>query len=228
MPFDPTNVTLGDMVHGGAIATLADMTVMATAWAGAEVPDSLRGVTTSLSMQFLAPARATDLIGVGRVLRRGKTLVNCDVDIVTPDGEAGREGDRHLQSRLRRQLMVKQLAAGRNIASASWVGEEQRGVPWPPSFIVARSSAPPHRRHLHSSQWFRQQWLTRSNAGRGPSSTRRPTPASQQRCHPRRLRRHRRRPRGTATRRPTSRSVSARPSRSYRYAPASSRISRWA
>src|SRR6476469_4959234 len=88
MPFDSTNVTLGDMVHGGAIATLADMTVMATAWAGAEVPDSLRGVTTSLSMQFLAPARATDLIGVGRVLRRGKTLVNCDVDVVTPDGEA--------------------------------------------------------------------------------------------------------------------------------------------
>ena len=88
MPFDPTNVTLGDMVHGGAIASLADMTVMAAAWAGAEVPDSLRGVTTSLSMQFLAPARATDLIGVGRVLRRGKTLVNCDVDVVTPDGEA--------------------------------------------------------------------------------------------------------------------------------------------
>ena len=88
MPFDPTNVTLGDMVHGGAIASLADMTVMAAAWAGADVPDSLRGVTTSLAMQFLAPARATDLIGVGRVLRRGKTLVNCDVDVVTPDGEA--------------------------------------------------------------------------------------------------------------------------------------------
>ena len=88
MPWDPTNVTLGDMVHGGAIAALADVTVMAAAWAGAEVPDSLRGVTTSMSMQFLAPARATDLIGVGRVLRRGKTLVNCDVDVVTPDGEA--------------------------------------------------------------------------------------------------------------------------------------------
>ena len=88
MPFDPTNVTLGDMVHGGAIATLADMTVMAAAWASVAVPESLRGVTTSLSMQFLAPARATELIGVGRVLRRGKTLVNCDVDVVTPDGEA--------------------------------------------------------------------------------------------------------------------------------------------
>jgi uncharacterized protein (TIGR00369 family) len=88
MPWDPSNVTLGDMVHGGAIAALADVTVMAAAWAGAEVPDSLRGVTTSMAMQFLAPARATDLIGVGRVLRRGKTLVHCDVDVLTPEGEA--------------------------------------------------------------------------------------------------------------------------------------------
>ena len=53
-----------------------------------------------MAMQFLAPARATDLIAIGRVLRRGKTLVNCDVDVVTPDGERGREGDRDLQGRL--------------------------------------------------------------------------------------------------------------------------------
>jgi uncharacterized protein (TIGR00369 family) len=100
MPWDPTNVTLGDMVHGGAIAALADVTVMAAAWTGVEarggqersdpgieLAHSLRGVTTSMAIQFLAPARATDLIGVGRVLRRGRTLVNCDVDVVTPDGE---------------------------------------------------------------------------------------------------------------------------------------------
>ncbi len=87
MPWDTTNVTLGDMVHGGAIATLADVTVMAAAWAGVEAVESLRGVTTSMAVQFLAPARATDLIGVGRVLRRGKTLINCDVDVVTPGGE---------------------------------------------------------------------------------------------------------------------------------------------
>ena len=87
MPWDPTNVTLGDMVHGGAIASLADVTVMAAAWAGVEAAPSLRGVTVSMAMQFLAPARATDLIGVGRVLRQGRSLVNCDVDVVTPDGE---------------------------------------------------------------------------------------------------------------------------------------------
>ena len=90
LPWNPTNVTLGDMVHGGAIAALADVAVMAAAWSGADVPESLRGVTTSMSMsmQFLAPARATDLIAIGRVLRRGSTLVNCDVDVVTPEGEA--------------------------------------------------------------------------------------------------------------------------------------------
>jgi uncharacterized protein (TIGR00369 family) len=88
LPWDPGNVTLADMVHGGAIAALADVAVMAAAWAGAEVPDSLRGVTTSMSIQFMSAARATDLIAVGRVLRRGKTLVNVDVDVVTPDGDA--------------------------------------------------------------------------------------------------------------------------------------------
>ena len=36
--------------------------------------------------EVLAVARAADLIGVGRVLRRGKTPANCDIDVVTPDG----------------------------------------------------------------------------------------------------------------------------------------------
>ncbi|MGE2722961.1 PaaI family thioesterase [Mycolicibacterium celeriflavum] len=88
LPWDESNVTVGDMVHGGAIAALADVAVMAVAWAQAEVPESLRGVTTSMAMQFLASARACDLVAIGRVLRRGKTLVNCDVDVVTADGEA--------------------------------------------------------------------------------------------------------------------------------------------
>jgi uncharacterized protein (TIGR00369 family) len=88
LPWDPQNTTLADMVHGGAIATLADVTVMAAAWARADVPDSLRGVTISLSLQYLSPAQGTDLIGVGRVLRRGRSLVHCEADIVTPAGVA--------------------------------------------------------------------------------------------------------------------------------------------
>jgi uncharacterized protein (TIGR00369 family) len=57
------------MVHGGAIATLADLTVMGAAWCGAQAPESLCGVTVSMALDYLAPARATDPIGEGRVLR---------------------------------------------------------------------------------------------------------------------------------------------------------------
>ena len=87
LPWDPSNVTIGDMVHGGAIATLADLTVMAAAWCGAPAPESLRGVTVSMALDYLAPARSTDLFGEGRVLRRGKSLVNCEAEVLRPDGE---------------------------------------------------------------------------------------------------------------------------------------------
>src|SRR3954447_6676383 len=86
LPWDPTNTTVGDMVHGGAIATLADLTVMAAAWCGAQVPDNMRGVTVSVALDYMAPARATELIGVGRVLRRGRSLVNCEAEILDPSG----------------------------------------------------------------------------------------------------------------------------------------------
>ena len=87
LPWDPSNTTLGDMVHGGAIATLADLAVMAAAWCGVAAPPELRGVTVSLTISFIAPARATDVIGVGRALRRGRSLVNCEAEIVDPQGK---------------------------------------------------------------------------------------------------------------------------------------------
>lgn len=87
MPWDPSNTTLADMVHGGAIAALADVTVMAAAWSTEQAPESLRGVTISMSVQYLAPARSTDLIAVGRVLHRGKSLVHCEGEISTPSGD---------------------------------------------------------------------------------------------------------------------------------------------
>lgn len=87
MPWDPSNTTLADMVHGGAIATLADVSVMAAAWSTEQSPESLRGVTISMSVQYLAPARSTDLVAVGRVLHRGKSVVHCEVEVTTPAGD---------------------------------------------------------------------------------------------------------------------------------------------
>ena len=44
----------------------------------------MRGVTVSMALEYLAPARATDLIGVGRVLRRGTIPGQLRGEIVDP------------------------------------------------------------------------------------------------------------------------------------------------
>lgn len=49
------------MIHGGAIAALADITVMAVAWLGAPLPQRMRGVTTSMDIEFVAPAWAVQI-----------------------------------------------------------------------------------------------------------------------------------------------------------------------
>ena len=88
MPWDPTNVTLGDMVHGGAIAALADMTVMAAAWAGAEVP-GLAARRHDVAVDAVPGAGAGHRPHRRRAgVAARQDLVNCDVDVVTPDGEA--------------------------------------------------------------------------------------------------------------------------------------------
>lgn len=86
LPWREALATTEDMVHGGAIAALADITAMAAAWCGRELPDQLRGVTTSLALEFLEPARAEDLLGRGRILRQGATLTACEIDITTASG----------------------------------------------------------------------------------------------------------------------------------------------
>lgn len=86
LPWRPELATVGDMVHGGAIAALADVTAMAAAWCGAGLPETLRGVTTSLALEFLEPAYAEDLVARGRARRRGRTLTACEVEIGTASG----------------------------------------------------------------------------------------------------------------------------------------------
>ena len=85
MPWRGELATYGEIVHGGAISALIDVTAMATAWSGAELPEKMRGVTVSMSINYLDAARAEDLIGSGRVVRRGRTLTNCEVEVLGED-----------------------------------------------------------------------------------------------------------------------------------------------
>src|SRR6266404_9464481 len=81
LPFTASVVTVGDVVHGGAISALVDTTAMAAAWSTADPPANLRGTTVALSVDFVTAARAQDLTAVGRVIRRGRTLVFCEVEV---------------------------------------------------------------------------------------------------------------------------------------------------
>ena len=87
LPFSEHVVTIGETVHGGAIATLIDMSATAAAWAGADVPDNMRGTTVGLTVSYLAAANKTDLVARARVLRRGKSLSYVDVEVTNADGD---------------------------------------------------------------------------------------------------------------------------------------------
>lgn len=86
LPWRPELATMGDLVHGGAIAALADAAVMAGAWVGAELPETLRGVTVSLSIDFADGARAEDVLAEARIVRRGRSMTSVEVDLRAGDG----------------------------------------------------------------------------------------------------------------------------------------------
>jgi uncharacterized protein (TIGR00369 family) len=81
LPFAEHNVTIGDIVHGGAIVSLIDAAGTAAAWATDQLPENLRGTTVSLTVTFLAAARARELTADARVIRRGRSLCYLEVDV---------------------------------------------------------------------------------------------------------------------------------------------------
>ena len=92
LPFTDALVTIGTIVHGGAIASLIDTTAMVAAWSDAEIPANVRGTTVSLTVTYLAPADKEDLQATARVLRRGRSLVYLDVDVTGASGQAIAKG----------------------------------------------------------------------------------------------------------------------------------------
>lgn len=75
LPFQPGNVTVGDMVHGGAIATLIDVAGMSAALSNAPTESQNRAATASLVVNYLGPAKGVEIRAEAQVLKRGKALV---------------------------------------------------------------------------------------------------------------------------------------------------------
>jgi uncharacterized protein (TIGR00369 family) len=88
LPYRPELATMGDVVHGGAIATLIDTTAMAAAWAhDEEAPESATGSTVSMTVEYVEAARGGDLLATGTPVRRGRSICFCDVTVTEPPGE---------------------------------------------------------------------------------------------------------------------------------------------
>ncbi len=92
LPFANALVTIGTVVHGGAIASLIDTAAMVAAWSDTEVPAKARGTTVNLTVAFLASAENEDLQAVARVLRWGRNLVYLDVEVRSASGNAVAKG----------------------------------------------------------------------------------------------------------------------------------------
>src|ERR687887_1482977 len=93
MPYRDELATIGNVVHGGALSALVDTAAMAASWSAHEVEGGqLRGTTVGLSVDFVAAAQGQEVTADARVIRRGKSLCFCDVDVADADGRLVAKG----------------------------------------------------------------------------------------------------------------------------------------
>lgn len=86
LPFSTGNVTVGDIVHGGVIATLIDVAGAAASASGIGKGEATGGATSTLAISFLAPASGCDLKAEAQVVQRGRSQTVSDVSVRSPDG----------------------------------------------------------------------------------------------------------------------------------------------
>jgi uncharacterized protein (TIGR00369 family) len=85
LPYRDDVTTIGDLVHGGAIAGLVDIAATGACWASPAVKPGSRGTTIGATIHFLAPARAQDLVAAARVIQRGASICVIEVDVRNAD-----------------------------------------------------------------------------------------------------------------------------------------------
>ena len=85
LPFDEENITVAEVVHGGAIATLLDVAATASAFCAPEPFEASGGATVSLSVEYIRAGRG-DLTAVGHAVRRAGGLCFCEVTASDADG----------------------------------------------------------------------------------------------------------------------------------------------
>ena len=88
LPFRGEITTVGELIHGGSISALVDVTATAVAWTAADLARRPRGTTIGLTVNFLNGAQGTALVATGAIVQRGQSIVVCDVAVDTEAGLA--------------------------------------------------------------------------------------------------------------------------------------------
>ena len=88
LPYRSELTTLGDTVHGGAIAGLCDVAATGACWASPSIAPGSRGTTIGLTLHYLAAGRGQDLTATARVLQRGSSICVAEVDVRGADATA--------------------------------------------------------------------------------------------------------------------------------------------
>ncbi|SRR5712692_6668165 len=70
-------------VHGGAIATLADLAACAAVWS---LNETVRSATVSMTVNFVGFATQSDLVARAQVRRKGKRIASINVEIADESG----------------------------------------------------------------------------------------------------------------------------------------------
>jgi uncharacterized protein (TIGR00369 family) len=87
------NSTVGQALHGGAIASLIDTTGAMAAWTTAEIATPRYfGSTVGVNVNYLSGAIGEDIFADGRVLKRGKEIIYADVRVANGEGKLLAQG----------------------------------------------------------------------------------------------------------------------------------------
>jgi acyl-CoA thioesterase len=84
MNIKPHHANIQGVVHGGAIASLADQAAMRAVQT--QLPQGQAGRTIQMDMHYLAPARGKHLVGEGRVQKMGRRIAFSDAEVKDDDG----------------------------------------------------------------------------------------------------------------------------------------------
>jgi acyl-CoA thioesterase len=103
MPADPRFFNAGGVIHGGALASIADASIAA---ALATLIDHSREImaTVEMKINYIAPVRGGDIVCEGKIIQRGRSVAVGESSVY--------DGERKLLAKAMATFMVREKPGG--------------------------------------------------------------------------------------------------------------------